>query len=448
LETKRKRMISQFFVLSQRGDTLVLRDYRGDIVRGTPEIFFRKLKAWKGEDFPPVFNIDGIQFIFITTQNLYFVCTTKFNVSPILVLELLHRLAVVFKDYCGILSEESLRFNFGLIYELLDETLDYGYPQVTSSDVLKSFIHDKPAPLKDANEGIIKQLGNFGKVHQPSTATNKPITLGFSETRSAKNEIFVDLLERLTVLFNASGEVLKTEVDGSIQMKSYLSGSPEIKLGLSKEIVIGKANRYMSGHGVAQLDDCNFHECVNMDEFEKTKVISFSPPDGEFILMNYRSSGDYPTPFRVFPFLEEVSGTRLDLVLRVRADIAQNLFGNNLIFRIPVPKSTTSCSAELAASAVGHNFEFKAADKQAVWKIKKFSGGTEESIRIKMMVSNSQSNAIKKEVGPVSIDFEVANLTSTGISISFLKVYERSKSYTPYRWVRLITYSNSYVCRV
>jgi len=231
-------------------------------------------------------------------------------------------------------------------------------------------------------------------------------------------------------------------------MKSYLSGSPEIKLGLSKELLIGKGHHSVIGHGVAHLDDCNFHECVNMDEFEKTKVISFSPPDGEFILMNYRSSGDYATPFRVFPFLEEVSGTRLDLVLRVRADMAQNLFGNNITFRIPVPKSTSSCSAEMAASAVGQTFEFKPNDKQAIWKIKKFSGGIEESIRIKMMVSNSQSNALKKEVGPVSIDFEVANLTSTGISINFLKVYERSKSYTPYRWVRLITYSNSYVCRV
>ena len=33
----------------------------------------------------------------------------------------------MFKDYCGILTEESIRANFILIYELLDEILDYGY---------------------------------------------------------------------------------------------------------------------------------------------------------------------------------------------------------------------------------------------------------------------------------------------------------------------------------
>ena len=31
------------------------------------------------------------------------------------------------KDYCGVLTEESIRLNFVLIYELLDEVIDFGY---------------------------------------------------------------------------------------------------------------------------------------------------------------------------------------------------------------------------------------------------------------------------------------------------------------------------------
>ena len=30
------------------------------------------------------------------------------------------------QDYCGVLSEDSLRKNFILVYELLDEMVDYG----------------------------------------------------------------------------------------------------------------------------------------------------------------------------------------------------------------------------------------------------------------------------------------------------------------------------------
>ncbi len=64
--------------------------------------------------------IDGVSYLFIRKSGLYFVTATKFNVSPSFVLELLERLAKVFKDYCGVLSEESVRKNFILIYELLD----------------------------------------------------------------------------------------------------------------------------------------------------------------------------------------------------------------------------------------------------------------------------------------------------------------------------------------
>ena len=77
------KMFSQFFVLSGRGDTLVFRDCmfsslfmyslfttkrtvftrdicfffsdRGDVARGSPEIFFKSVKKWKDEKgaFPP-----------------------------------------------------------------------------------------------------------------------------------------------------------------------------------------------------------------------------------------------------------------------------------------------------------------------------------------------------------------------------------------------------------
>jgi hypothetical protein len=68
-------------------------------------------------------NIDGINFLFIKKNNIYFVVTTKFNVSPSFTIELLERVAKVFKDYCGVLSEESIRKNFVLLYELLDEMI-------------------------------------------------------------------------------------------------------------------------------------------------------------------------------------------------------------------------------------------------------------------------------------------------------------------------------------
>ena len=54
---------------------------------------------------------------------MLFVATTRVNVAPSLVLELLQRIARVIKDYLGVLNEDSLRKNFVLVYELLDEVI-------------------------------------------------------------------------------------------------------------------------------------------------------------------------------------------------------------------------------------------------------------------------------------------------------------------------------------
>ena len=44
------------------------------------------------------------------------------------------------KSYFGEWSESAIKNNFALIYELLNEVMDYGYPQITDPDVLKKYI--------------------------------------------------------------------------------------------------------------------------------------------------------------------------------------------------------------------------------------------------------------------------------------------------------------------
>ncbi len=43
----------------------------------------------------------------------------------------------VFTEYFKELEEESIRDNFVLIYELMDEMIDFGYPQTTDSKILQ-----------------------------------------------------------------------------------------------------------------------------------------------------------------------------------------------------------------------------------------------------------------------------------------------------------------------
>ena len=99
-------MLSQFFVLSPRGDTIISKDYRGDSPPGAAEAFSRKCREERS--CPPCFRINDVTYVWVKQHGLMFVCNTRFNASPSTIIELLNRLVKVFKDYCGVLSRKLL----------------------------------------------------------------------------------------------------------------------------------------------------------------------------------------------------------------------------------------------------------------------------------------------------------------------------------------------------
>lgn len=117
-------MISQFFILSSKGDPLIYKDFRGDSGgRDVAELFYRKLTGLPGGESPVVMYHGDRHFIHIRHSGLYLVATTLENVSPFSLLELLSRLATLLGDYCGSLNEGTISRNVALVYELLDEVL-------------------------------------------------------------------------------------------------------------------------------------------------------------------------------------------------------------------------------------------------------------------------------------------------------------------------------------
>lgn len=76
----------------------------------------------------PVLTDKDITFIWIRVNNIYVVSVARGNPNVALVLSFLNRLQVVFESYFKELEDESLRDNFVITYELLDEMMDFGYP--------------------------------------------------------------------------------------------------------------------------------------------------------------------------------------------------------------------------------------------------------------------------------------------------------------------------------
>jgi len=436
-------MLSQLFILAPNGHTIVHKDYRGEVPKEASEVFLRTLLE-KSES-APVFCIDGVNYLCVRKNGLFFLATTVHNVSPAFIIELLTQLTKVCKDYIGVLNEESLRKNFTLIYELVDEIMDFGYPQCAATAELQAFVFNEPAPVSSSTQIRLPTLKSAPKT-MSSRAVHKPIALR-DAGRGEKNEIFVDVIDRISATFNASGQVRTFSIDGSIQMKSYLSGSPELHLALNDELVISSSGK--AGYGAIELDHVNFHECVQLDKFENERMLVLEPPHGEFVLMNFHIGSlrhEGQIPFRVTPVLSPISDYKQELRLQVRAEFAEKFHGANVKVTFTVPKSSSGATVELAPQAKGQTWEYDDGSKTVSWHIRKFVGGAMHAISCKFVLGMG-CNA-RKEMGPISLNFEIPMYNVSQLQVQHLKIVERNKSYNPHRWVRCLTHADSYVCRL
>merc|ERR1719146_52247 len=223
----------------------------------------------------PVFVEDGVSFVWIQYNNLYLLAVTQRNSNCVMILSFLYRLAEVLKDYFKELEEESIKDNFVITYELLDEMMDNGYPQTTEVKILREYIKTESHQLS------VEQT-------RPPTAVTNAVSWRSEGIKHKKNEIFLDVVERLNLLVSSNGSVLRSEIIGALKMKSFLSGMPELKLGLNDKLLFEATGRPVAKGKSVEMEDIKFHQCVRLARFENDRTISFIPPDGEFELMSYR----------------------------------------------------------------------------------------------------------------------------------------------------------------
>ena len=457
--------ISHFFVLGPRGDAILFRDFRGDIRAGglgTMEAFFHEVST-RGSASLPIFSLSGVHYIYMKRGGMYFVCATRFNASPSFIIELLNRLVQVFKDFCGVLSEESFRANFLLLYELLDEILDGGYVQTLSTGDLKPCVHNEPVVVFDVRRRLTGK-----KVLAPNSAM-KPITmsqigrngvLGPPLPARRGGEIFIDVVERLSAVFSSStvggssGDLLNAIVEGSIVMKSYLEGKTSMTLSLPSDLVVGGRRNGAMGvedapfqrdGGFIVLDDANFHGCVNTEELDNRHFLSLEPPEGEFVAMNYRlTSKDLPIPFRLYPRVEEAGPCRIEMVLNIRCDAPPRNYASDVEIRFPVPPNATTVWPQVqrdslteafvsASRGAGgpqqsivppmrqrmeHSVEYLSGKKEVIWMIKKFPGQQDATLRVRISLSSPVvSHAFRKLLGPISMVFEIPDHNITRLKV-------------------------------
>ena len=323
------------------------------------------------------------------------------------------------------------------IIELLDEMVDSGYPQTTDPETLRLFTQRQPmnkSAGKADNQVTIMATGAISW-RQPNLVYKK-------------NELFVDIVEKVSVLVSPSGKILDASVNGNIIMKDYLSGMPECKIGFNDKVTIeSDSNRNVSNAKTSsiEVDDMVFHQCVKLTNFANDRAISFTPPDGEFELMRYRKTENIGIPFTITPMVHDLPGNKLVIRVNVRSTYDAKLSATPLILSIPLPDNTSKTEITTTTGRA----KYVSKQNAVAWKIANFPGNTQAdiSITVSCLAATSKASPATKIQSPISAEFNLSMFSASGLSLRYLQVVEKS-GYVPEKWLRYSTKAGKYEVRM
>mmetsp|Transcript_34508 Transcript_34508/g.76668 ORF Transcript_34508/g.76668 Transcript_34508/m.76668 type:complete len:426 (-) Transcript_34508:874-2151(-) len=424
-------MISAIFILDVKGRVIISRDYRGDISPKCAERFMTRLNELEVESklTPIIHDEAGISFVYLTVSNLYVLAVTRTNVNAASVVCFLHRLVDVFKHYFQELEEESLRDNFVIVYELLDEVMDYGYPQFTEAKILTEYIKTDAYKLEAAPK--------------PPMAVTNAVSWRMEGIKYKKNEVFLDAVESVNLLVHSNGSVVLSEVVGVLRMRVYLSGMPECKLGLNDKLLFEKQGR-ADKHKTVQLEDIKFHQCVRLARFENDRTISFIPPDGQFDLMTYRLSQNIKPLIWVECLVEKPSRSRTEYLVKARSQLKERSTATNVEIILPLPPDATTPMVKTTQGTA----QYQPEKSSLVWTIKNFPGNKEYMLKCHFSLPSVEAeDDARGKMPPIKVKFEIPYYTVSGIQVRYLKVIEKS-GYQALPWVRYITTAGNYEIRM
>lgn len=427
-------MASQIHFLDIKGKSLLSRDYKGDIDSNAIEKFPMLLMEYENSgdsvadsNYKPFINHQGINYVFINHNNLYICALTTKNENIMAIIVFMSKLIEVLTQYFKNLEEESIRDNFVIIYELLDEVMDFGFPQTTDTKILKEYI------TQDYYKLIRKTPS---RIVQPPNAVTNSVSWRKEGITYKKNEAFLDVIESINMLINANGQVLNSEILGEVKIKSHLSGMPDLRLGLNDKGIFN-AEETGNSKGI-EMEDIKFHQCVRLSKFENERIITFIPPDGEFTLMSYRLSS---TQFLMKPLIAVNCKTkihkhsRIEILCTVRANIKKKSTANNVEVIIPIPEDADTPKFIPEYGTV----KWLPEKSCLIWKLKTFPGGKQFHMKAELglpSVDNDENYMLKK---PIKVNFSIPYFTTSGIQVRYLRINEPKLQYQSYPWVRYIT---------
>lgn len=447
--------MSAIFFLNEAGKPLLSRNFKGDVPMNCVEVFPQLLQ----ENSTPCFEYQGVHYIYIRHADLILLCvseTAYLNVMSIF--HFLYRVIDSFAVFVQNVEVESVIDNFVVLYELLDEMMDFGIVQTTDTNLLQDYVTQSSYKLE---------------VSQAVSALTDSVSWRPPGIWYKKNELFVDVIETVSTTVNrykhndktspdnndnnenahTPSEATTVNVVGNIKVRSFLSGMPHLTLSLN-DIPSLKGLSYHRASRHVVLDDIAFHQCVDLDTYERDHKIQFIPPDGTFDLLTYRvrnrskAQGGAVAMFKVDPVIEIRKNSRVIVSCAVKAQYKRRQHCRKLEIALPVPKDCDSPRCRSSAGSVVYVPE----QEKVIWRLHNFGGGDEASMQAELLLAHSDPKLFEEDVAlvnsvPVTLNFEMPGSVNSGLHIKYLKIKEDLLKYQALPWVRYLTKSGEYEVR-
>ncbi|OQR90020.1 P-3 complex subunit mu [Achlya hypogyna] len=426
-------MIQSLFILTSTGEIIIEKHWRGTTNRHVCDFFVEEVNKYKfREEVPPILNTTKHYFINVYREGLFVLAVISHEIMPLIVIELLHRVVAVFRDYFGTFDENAIKDNFSTVYQLLEEMIDNGYPLTTEPNALKAMV----APPSTVNRiaAIVSGRSRVSDVLPDGAISNIPWRK--AGVKYTQNEIYFDIVEEIDAIVDTHGQMISCEVNGIINGHSRLSGVPDLTMVFVDPSVI---------------DDCSFHPCVRYSRYERERVVSFVPPDGQFELMQYRVQVQQMVPpIYCQPHIKwtEKGVGILELALGARnmptlvSNTKKPILAEDITVEVTFPKSVRTVDTN---TEVG-NCLYDDSTKSIKWNVGKLNTKKNVAPTLKGSVLLQPGAAIPDEKPIVLLGFKVPFTTVSGLTVETLVL--TNESYKPYKGVRTLTKSGRFQIRM
>ncbi|KAJ8620455.1 hypothetical protein MRB53_028984 [Persea americana] len=414
-------MLQCIFLLSDSGEVMLEKQLTGHLVDRSICTWFWNHVLSQGESakLSPVIASPTHYLFQIVREGITFLACTQVEMPPLMGIEFLGRVADVLSDYLGGLNEDLIKDNFVIVYELLDEMMDNGFPLTTEPNILREMI----APPNIVSKVLSVVTGSSSNVSNTLPgATASSIPWRTTDPKNASNEVHVDIVEEMDAIVSRDGNLVKCEIYGEVLVNSHLSGLPDLTLSFANPSI---------------LNDVRFHPSVRFRPWESHQVLSFVPPDGQFKLMSYRVKRLKNIPVYVKPQLISDAGTcRATVLVGIRNDPGKTI--DNIAVRFQLPPCVAS--ADLTSN---HGTVNILSNKVCHWSIGRIPKDKAPSLSGTLQL---ETGLDRLHVFPTfEVGFKIMGVPLSGLQIDKLDI--KNMPNPPYKGFRFLTRAGEYEIR-